>query len=209
MKLIEAAHLVRRAYEGGAAFDADSISLQDMEAHFLRSEGALIIEGTNSLQDWFQYNFNLFVDAGVARGDSGAMYHAGFYNHAMRAYGFAKPYRDQIRVVIGHSLGAASAQIVGPSLGKPTIAFASPKPLLHGNAVNPNLVTNVCRDDDLICRLPPGVFGGAIGYGHIGSVVWLTPKEANPGEDHRISEYIDILTTEMAQVGEQEIGAVA
>lgn len=206
MKVIDAARLMANAYYDKTALAADdTISLAGMEAHFVRSTGVLLIEGTNSLQDWFQYNFNLFVSTDVARGDSGALYHAGFYNHAMRAYAFAKPFRADIRVVIGHSLGAASAQIVGPSLGKPTVSFASPRPLLRGEPVNPSLVTNFCRDDDLICRLPPGAFGGLIGYQHIGAVVGLVPAAPHVGEDHRIDEYVEILTNEMAQVGEQEI----
>jgi hypothetical protein len=206
MKIIDAARLMYNAYYDKPSLAAtESISLAGVEAHFVRSAGAFIIEGTNSLKDWFQYNFNLFIDAAVTRGDSGALYHAGFYNHAMRAYAFAKPFREEIRVVIGHSLGAASAQIVGPSLGKPTIAFASPRPLLRGDAVKPNLVTNFCREDDLICRLPPGAFSGLLGYQHVGAVVWLSPSTPQLGEDHRIDEYIDIFTNEMAQAGEQEI----
>ena len=97
MKIIDAARMMANAYYDKAALSPDeSISLAGMDAHFVRSAGALVIEGTNSLQDWFQYNFNLFVDTAVTRGDSGAIYHAGFYNHAMRAYAFAKPYRADI-----------------------------------------------------------------------------------------------------------------
>jgi hypothetical protein len=206
MKIVEAAQLMAKAYYDKTSLGADvSISLRGMEAHFLRSSGTLIIEGTNSFDDWFDYNFDLFGDLSTVAGDSGARYHQGFYNHAMRAYAFAKPFKDQIRLVLGHSLGAASAQIAGPSLGKRTIAFASPRPLLRGDPVSPHLVTNYCREDDLVCEVPPGLFGGAIGFQHIGAVVWMKPEKRHAGEDHRIDKYIQMFTNEMAQIGEQEI----
>lgn len=213
MKIIEAAHLMDQAYNDKAALQADkSISLKGMEAHFVRAKRVLIIEGTNSLDDWWRYNFDLFANPKTVDGDNkrkdgepSAYYHEGFYNHAMRAFAFAKAYWNEIDFVIGHSLGAASAQIAGPSLGKRTVAFASPKPLLRGDPLAPELVTNICREDDLICRLPPGIFGGAIGFGHIGEVEWLTPATRHPGEDHRIDKYIDILKNEHKSVGDRDI----
>lgn len=125
----------------------------------------------------------------------------------MRAYGFAKPLKNDIKHVIGHSLGAASAQIVGPSLGKPTVCFASPKPLLFGRPPRPDLVVNYCREDDLICRVPPGLFDGLIGFAHVGAVVWLKPSARNLGEDHRIDNYIEELEAEPA-IGQQTIGTL-
>ena len=71
--------------------------------------------------------------------------------------------------------------------------------------MRPDLVTNICRRDDLICRLPPGLLEGAIGFGHIGEVAWLTPEARHAGEDHRIDKYIDILDNERRDIGQREI----
>lgn len=205
MNVLEVAQLMDAVYNRRASLTiTESISASGMEAHFVKDPGIFVIEGTNSAEDWWDFNLNIFGYTGTIKGDSGARYHEGFWKQAQLAYNFAKPFRRDIKLVVGHSLGAASAQIVGPSLEKRTISFASPKPLLRGKAIRPHLVTNYCRDDDLVCRVPPGIFDGALGFEHIGNVVWLTPEQRNLGEDHRIDKYVELLERN-PELGQQEI----
>jgi len=100
------------------------------QAHMMK-HGVLIIPGTNELLDWF-VNFDVYRIMGRkfrrderGRGRTGAIFHAGFLRHANAIYRFAKDNNAQF--VIGHSLGAATAQILGTS-GILSI-FAKTKPV--------------------------------------------------------------------------------
>lgn len=206
MNVLEAAKLMEAVYQAKPTQSGDqSISLGNVQAHYVSAEKALVIEGTNEPEDWVLYNFNLFFSMAPTQGDSRSWYHAGFMNHARIVFGWAKMFADKIDVVIGHSLGAASAQIVGPSLKIKTVAFASPRPLLRGAALNPEFVINYNREDDLVCYVPPGIADGLFGYTHIGAVEWMKPAGRNPGEDHRIDKYINILKDEYPALGQRQI----
>lgn len=208
MRVIDAANLMFHVYYKNKAEPGDvSIDLKHVQAHFKAKYSTLVIEGTNEPADWFLFNMNLLISPDPTQGDSGAWYHAGFYNHAQLVFSFAKPLADRIKLVVGHSLGAASAQIVGPSLKKRTLAFAAPKPFLRGKPIRPKLVTVINREDDFVCRLPGGLFNGALGYGHVGEVNWIRPSGVHFGEDHRIDKYIDLLEDDgpFASLGEREI----
>ena len=177
-KHFEAADLIARAYEG--KLDAPHQLDQDGVQAFVTADRILVIPGTNEPSDWFRFNFK--VGRGVTRA-----WHQGFLDHSRVVYDFAKSLNP--RLIVGHSLGAASAQIVGYSLHVDTIAFASPKPLRylpqmpsHGFA----WVQNICREDDMVCALPPNFL-------HVGKVEWLTPKRHHWGEDHRIDNYIAVM----------------
>jgi len=52
------------------------------------------------------------------------------------------------------------------------------------------VVLNIRRVDDFVCDLPPLRFG----FRNIGSVVTLRPPKANPGSDHQMRYYIQLLT---------------
>ncbi len=194
-KLLDAAQLIRRVNDDGDSADiVESIDIDGVQAVTLKNK-VLVIPGTNEFADWFNFNLEVFADGrpervgfDVVPGDSGARWHAGFLKHARYVYTFAKP--QGIRLVIGHSLGAASAQIVGSSLGIPTIAFASPRPLLGGARFRgEGWVVNVCRTDDTVCHVPPDF----LGFRHVGSVYWLSPPTPHVGEDHRIDAYIEAI----------------
>lgn len=206
MRVIDAARLMQHVYYQNHVDDGDlSIDLQGAQAHFKATYKTLVIEGTNEPADWLRYNLNLLLSNDPTQGDSGAWYHAGFYNHAQRIYAFAKPLKDKIRLVVGHSLGAASAQIVGPSLKKRTLGFAAPKAFLRGRPLGPRLITIYNREDDLVCRVPPGLLGGLLGYDHVGKVHWMRPPDVNPGEDHRIDKYIRLFEEPFRRLGERVI----
>ncbi|SER81220.1 hypothetical protein SAMN04490244_10374 [Tranquillimonas rosea] len=202
LSLLEAAQMMLRVYDRDRDPELEivqQIDIRGVQACTLKG-GILVIPGTNEFSDWFQFNFDLGgrdrVERhgfAVAHGDSGARWHGGFLEHAQIVYTFAKP--QPLRYIIGHSLGAASAQIVGASLKLPTIALASPR-TLRGDRPFPGegWVVNVCRTDDTVCHVPPDFMG----FRHLGSVYWLSPPEVNVGEDHRVDKYIALMEAKVS-----------
>jgi len=185
LKLVDAAQHVRATYANANAHQIiHSYNKDGVQACILKG-GLLVIPGTNEKRDWWRFNFN------VLRGFSGSLWHDGFYNHARTVFNWAKPLKP--RFIVGHSLGAASAQIVGMSLGVPTIAFASPRPL-KGRLVSTQgrWIININRRDDRVCGLPPL----AAGFNHVGRADWIGPLRFNFGEDHRMGNYIGLLKQE-------------
>ena len=193
--LDDAARIMVDTYEGANNADVKiKIDVAGVQAAFLKN-GILVIPGTNELSDWLDFNLNLAHNAPpdthgftVVPGDSGAMWHAGFLEHAQIVYAFAKPL--QPKMIIGHSLGAASAQIVGSSLKVPTIAFASPGTKRGKSRVaGEPWVINLCRLDDAVCHVPPKLMG----FRQIGSRYWLNPRIPDPDERHSMPNYISAL----------------
>lgn len=194
LALMDAANLIEDAYARRLGNIHTALDVRGVQAYYLTS-GVLVIPGTNEFRDWFDFNLDMFTGPGhqthgfeVVPGDSGTLWHAGFLEHAQIVYSFAKGLRPKF--IVGHSLGAASAQIVGTSLRTPTIAFASPqtcrsKPRLPGEG----WVINICRVDDEVCHQPPRL----LGFRTIGSRYWLSPDQPNVGEDHKIDNYMDLL----------------
>ncbi|WP_238367584.1 hypothetical protein [Mesobacterium pallidum] len=194
LDLMEAAEMIRASYAGTNAAEVDvSIDIRGVQAHYLKS-GVLVIPGTNEFADWFDFNLNVTSDGAethgfeVVPGDSGTLWHAGFLEHAQIVYTFAKGLRPKF--IVGHSLGAASAQIVGCSLQVPTVAFASPQVCRSRNRLpGEGWVMNLCRADDTVCHVPPRF----LGFRTIGSRYWLSPDEVNVGGDHKVENYMDML----------------
>ncbi|MGX9355365.1 hypothetical protein ACS3SW_09440 [Roseobacteraceae bacterium S113] len=200
--VLEACDIIEASYEKTNGADVlHEIDIRGVQAQYLKS-GVLVIPGTNEMSDWFDFNLNVAGQTmdghgfEVVPGDSGSMWHAGFLEHAQIVYTFAKGLRPKF--IVGHSLGAASAQIVGTSMGVPTINFASPQ-TLKGRPSNrlrkEGWVVNFCRLDDTVCHVPPKF----LGFRTLGSRYWLTPDEINVGEDHHISNYRSILKTKKVQ----------
>ncbi len=179
MKLTDAAALIQKAYDGKlGALLANRIDHQGAQAMML-TDGTCVIPGTNEVSDWINFNFD------VGKGDSGRSWHNGFLRHAQAVYPFAKG--AGARLVIGHSLGAASAQIVGVSLGVPAICFASPRPLRGRTRFKgEHRVLNVCRHDDAVCSLPLPI----LGFRHVGKVHWISPREQQSEGSHRLADYL-------------------
>jgi hypothetical protein len=148
----------------------------------------LLITGSNARSDWHAFNFRWWPIPHIDGGDT-RKWHRGFLKHAQVVYSWAKGWLSQggrIDWVCGHSLGAAAAQIAGASLRIPTHAFASPKPL-WGSLQPPGheLVTNWCRVDDLVCKVPPW------GFSRVGQTVWLTPAtRERVWKSHPIEGYV-------------------
>lgn len=155
----------------------------------------LLIPGSNDLSDWFK-NFDVIDLAGkkfkaqdASRSRSGALFHAGFWLHTQQIHGFAK--ENKVRFIVGHSLGAAAAQILGVALNVPTVGFASPRVKKgKGPVRHEDKVLNICRTDDLVTRVPPSEFG----FRRLGKTYRLNPPSVNKGIDHSMSHYKDALS---------------
>lgn len=195
LNMLDAARMVEETYAGTNTAETDtSIDVSGVQATYLKN-GVLVIPGTNELSDWFDFNLNMAtvspIDGHgfeVVPGDSGTLWHGGFLQHAQMVYMFAKAVKPKF--IVGHSLGAASAQIVGLSLSIPTIAFASPQTCRSRERLpNEGWVVNVCRVDDHVCHMPPKL----LGFRTIGSRYWLKPDQLDADEDHKIHNYAELL----------------
>jgi len=168
----------------------------------MMAHGVMVIPGSNELLDWFT-NFDVYKILGRrfarrdrAKGSRGAVFHEGFLRHASRLQGFARD--NGARFIIGHSLGAATAQILGTALGVPAIGFASPRVKFgSGKLKNEKLVLNICRADDLVTRVPPS----EAGFRRLGQTVRLVPPQTNPGMDHSMPHYIEAIQTHVSAPG--------
>ena len=185
ISVFDAGDLISKAYADKlGTLVKNQVDVNGVQAFYLKN-GILVVPGTNERADWIDFNLNI-----DAKGDSGRFYHGGFLKHAQMVYMFAKALRP--KAIVGHSLGAASAQIVGKSLKVPTIAFASPKVLRGKTKVTgEGWVANFLRRDDTVCHMPPGI--GRNKYRHIGATYWMSPDGVNGGEDHRIDNYLSIM----------------
>ena len=170
------ADLIQDAYDGSLSYEY-SLDDDGVQA-YVTADRVLVVPGTNEKSDWFKFNFK------VGRGET-RDWHSGFLDHARKVWSFAKDL--DIRFATGHSLGAASLQIVGYSLPAiETVVFGAPKVLLKDQVADAHNVTIINRTDDLVCDVPPG-------FAHVGKVIDLSPKKRHWGEDHRIPNYIEIM----------------
>jgi len=172
------------------------------QAHML-DNGTLLITGSNGFDDYLKFNLQVFslfgkrysvTDGPTEAGASRSLWHQGFLAHARIVFKFAKPFKPKF--VIGHSLGGASAQILGKSFGVPAIGFGSPRTRKKGsgriNGENHSLT--ISHKDDLVARLPAS-------FRHLGRnipVAWATPKT---GPKHAMRNYITLLEAAQGQSG--------
>ncbi len=190
---LNAALLVRADYRERSALNiVDDLSLEGVQVTVadLDCGGwlAAIIRGTDETEDWPEYNFSWWPR--TARGDT-TVWHGGFLRYAQYSYSFLKPFRSRLSIIAGHSLGAAAAQVAGPALRVQTIALASPRPLRGTPPPGAEFVTNYCRQDDLVCALPPWW----LGFEHVGPVVNLEPDIRRRRNNHRVEHYLPLLET--------------
>jgi hypothetical protein len=154
----------------------------------------LLIPGSNELTDWIR-NVNVYNILGKkykakaeAKSKTGAILHSGFNRHATLIGAFAK--ENHAKFVIGHSLGAATAQILGSWMGIPAVGCASPRVKLGPRKVkNEHKILNICRLDDFVTHVPPS----EIGFRRLGKTVQLISPTDNPGLDHSMPNYIAAL----------------
>ncbi|MCF2906543.1 hypothetical protein L0666_16235 [Octadecabacter sp. CECT 8868] len=199
MDLMTAARLVDNSYSGRSHLPPIRLTVNEGHVQaYLLADNTLVIPGSNELVDYTKSNLVTgkakigWDKMGKAAGN--AIWHKGFANHASviaNKVGSGKP-----SFIIGHSLGAAAAQILGCIYGVPAIGFASPMPR-RGRArlTHEGLVLNVVRNDDTVCRMPPKHFG----FRRVGNTEVMHPIANNPGEDHSMKQYISLMDIERRQ----------
>jgi hypothetical protein len=142
----------------------------------------LIIRGTSRRGQWRRYN--LALNPITAEGDT-RRWHGGFLSVAEVVYAWVRD-KAPLDLITGHSLAAGVGQIIGPSLGVPTIGFAAPNALYRDDPpARSDLVLNVCANDDLICALPFSL----LGYRKAGLLLAFDPAGRHRGLDHGMALY--------------------
>lgn len=191
-------YAIAKATSKGQSVDGVSASFNKSGAQaVITKDNILLIPGTNELSDWFK-NFDVlnilgkrFTARDTSKSTSGATYHAGFWRHAAQLHRFAKENRAEF--IIGHSLGAATAQILGVALNVHAVGFASPR-VKRGNRKvrNEENILNICRADDLVTRVPPS----ETGFRRLGKTIRLMPPKVEKGIDHSMKDYMNALSFE-------------
>lgn len=105
---------------------------RNVDAGLTRDHNTLVVTGSSGMTDYLFYNLRPFrplpdmpeIDQLIGDLPKRA-FHKGFLLHAARILRFLGD--DRPDFITGHSLGAASAQILGTALGVPTICFAPPQ----------------------------------------------------------------------------------
>lgn len=151
---------------------------KDVQAHLLDT-GLLLIPGSNSATDYMRYNFRL-LNVGnqrfkVANGATGQVlghvWHQGFLAHAMMIYETFKA--TPPKYIIGHSLGAASAQVLSLLWKVPAVGFAAPRLYAGGVPVrNDKRCLCIWCNDDPVGSLPGKKFR------HAGKSICLTKSRS-------------------------------
>ena len=167
----------------------------DVQAHYLPQKQILLIPGTNSLADWRRYNTRVvrigskrlkFSKNTTERGLANAIWHQGFMAHARAVQQWQMANKFPIRFIIGHSLGAASAQILCKCYPIYGIGFAAPRTRPFDKPLrNDKLCLLINRHDDTVCGVPDQ-------FHHCGVVHQMTPRR-KIGMDHSMPNYIAAL----------------
>lgn len=199
MALMEAAELARQSYFGPDSLPPLKAKNTDTAQAYLTMDDVLVIPGTNEFADWTKYNLQAFNAKGSQVGWAGAnpaigaaIWHFGFARHALEVVIFLGA--RQPKFIIGHSLGAGSAQILACHYQVPTVCFASPRPrfgtdTLPGEGWAINLVNN----EDII----GAILAAEAGFRRVGSVRGLSPT-ATGGLHHAMADYKPALAARLA-----------
>ncbi len=175
---------------------------RDVQAYMLEDD-ILLLPGSNTVRDYLRYNLRplrlgearlRLKDGGKAKGASGTFWHQGFLAYAKVIYDWLDKENLKPATIIGHSLGAAAAQILSKSYAAPAIGFAAPRPkFVKGSIKHEELCLLINRNDDLVPTLPSG-------FHHMGKAKLLAPPPRNWFASHKMSSY-KVTTAEAQQSG--------
>ncbi|MFK7875210.1 MAG: hypothetical protein AB8B71_05450 [Paracoccaceae bacterium] len=201
-RLTRAAELAEASYTGKPHAQISyqwkaSLDVSDVQAHLL-TDNTLLIPGSNSIRDYIRYNLRI-QRLGKRRlklanqiSNAPITWHQGFLAHAKIVQDWLMDNNFTPAFVIGHSLGAASAQILSAGWAIPAIAFAAPRPCRTATA---QMAARYClcvnRTDDGVCKLPGG-------FHHLGDVRACKPRGPSPGMDHAMPHYRKIVDEGLA-----------
>ncbi|ABD53835.1 hypothetical protein Jann_0918 [Jannaschia sp. CCS1] len=167
---------------------------------YIMDDDTLLIPGTNSSGDWWSFNLQTSTVLGrdidwadLDKAVGNARWHKGFAKHARILYHALGGWRP--RAIVGHSLGGASAQILGAYLGVPTLAIATPRARKGSHRLkNEGWVLNVVYEKDLVTQVPPKT----LGFRYAGSVEVMTRVPGVTKALHNPADYLPVMQAEIA-----------
>lgn len=165
----------------------------DVQAYVMEGN-ILLLPGSNSVRDYLRYNLRplrlghkrlRLQDGGTDKGASGTTWHQGFLAYSKVIYDWLDDNNIKPQTIIGHSLGAAAAQILSKSYAAPAIGFAAPRPkFVKGPVKYDKLCLLINRFDDLVPKLPSG-------FHHMGTAKLLAPPAKHWFASHKMASYIE------------------
>lgn len=198
-RLIDAATLAEASYKAGRIVSPrviKSLDNDDVQAHLLEGN-ILLLPGSNSVRDYVKFNLRplrlgnqrlvLKTASGSAKGASGTWWHQGFLRYSVEIFDWLKAEGVTPRYIIGHSLGAAAAQILSKTYNAPAIGFAAPRPKRSKNrVVQDGRCLLVNRTDDPVPKVPSA-------YHHLGRAKLFKSVKHRSAFAHSMRHYIDII----------------
>ncbi len=162
--LVDSSYLKSPAHAGLQSQIEKPLNKDDVQA-FMLKDRTLLIPGSDSAADYLKFNLRLLniggkrykVKSGATGNELGRVWHQGFLAHAM----YVKTHFDAAppKLIVGHSLGAASAQVLSLVWGVPAICFAAPRVYAGGQAVqNDKNCLCIHLADDPVGSLPSDRF---------------------------------------------------
>lgn len=168
---------------------------RDVQAHLLEG-GILLLPGSNSVRDYLKFNLRplrlgharlKLSNEGRDNGASGTIWHQGFLAYSREVFNWLTHINQRPNFILGHSLGAAAAQILAKSYQVPAIGFAGPRPkFTNGRVKHDRKCLLVNRGDDPVPKLPTQFF-------HLAEVKKLNPKKDDFGLAHSMRHYREIV----------------
>lgn len=173
--------------------------VKHVDAGLTKEKNILVITGSDSWQDYMFYNLRPWrplprmpeIDQLTSSDLPKRAFHKGFLLLAARVKHFLGDHKPDY--IVGHSLGAAAAQILGTGLGVPTVCLASPQ-VVKRKFLKPSAlrspghaqwnVFNLAWDKDFVTR------GYRLtGLRCLGHRVVVGTDDPNPGIDHFVQDY--------------------
>ena len=198
-RLKDAATLAEASYKAGRIISPrviKSLDHGDVQAHLLEGN-ILLLPGSNSVRDYVKFNLRplrlgdqrlvLKHATQGEKGASGTKWHQGFLRYSIEIFEWLKKEGAVPNYIIGHSLGAAAAQILSKTYNAPAIGFAAPRPKWskHG-VVQDGRCLLVNRTDDPVPKVPSA-------YHHMGKTKLFKSVKHKSLFAHSMGHYINII----------------
>jgi hypothetical protein len=198
-KLKDAATLAEASYKSGRIIKPPvikSLDHNDVQAHLLKGN-ILLLPGSNSVRDYVKFNLRplrlgnqrmvLKTATSAEKGASGTKWHQGFLRYSTEIFDWLQKEGVRPNYIIGHSLGAAAAQILSKTYNTPAIGFAAPRPKWskHG-VVQDGRCLLINRTDDPVPKVPSA-------YHHMGKTKLFKSVKHKSVFAHSMRHYVNII----------------
>ena len=198
LSVLTAAKMADQAYKPRGGKIAGYRIIATHKGHataYMLSGRILVIRGSDSAADYIRYNLRvlgLFRSRLTIKGKPGqaAQWHQGFLVHVAEIEAWLRSIKQHPKFIVGHSLGAASAQVLSHGWKVPAIGFAAPRVCRQRGIVGQSkrcLLIN--RTDDIVPQIPEG-------FQHIGKIYPINMGRVN-GHKHKMRHYRSKLPSEI------------